>query len=80
MASNVFVVNVYQINQNNIAPRNQPYRIAFPTTGVLLRDCSTSPARSLPSGYNVYGIVQTSDGTQYYCAETQAQLVALANA
>jgi hypothetical protein len=75
MANN-FQVNVYQINQN-VMVRDAPQRIGFPSTGVMLRDCSTSPARSLASGYNVYGIVQTSDGTQYYCAETIAQLAVI---
>lgn len=84
--ANVFTVNVYQINQR-IMDRNAPQRIAFPSAGVLLMDCSTSPTRSLPSGYNVYGVVvvpsaaaANSQGNYYYTAETQAQLVTLANA
>lgn len=74
--ANVFAVNVYQINQQ-VLPRNQSQRIAFPTTGVLLRSCIDSPQRSLSSGYNVYGVIQTEDGSQYYVGETIAQLVTL---
>jgi hypothetical protein len=77
--ANVFSVNVYQINQD-VMTRNSPQKIGFPGAQVLIKDCSGSPTRSLSSGYNVYGIVQTSDGTKYYCAETQAQLITLANA
>lgn len=86
MASNVFTVNVYQIN-NRVMDRDAPIKIAFPTTGVLLYDVSTSPQRSLSSGYNVYGMIRlpsagaaNSFGDEYYTAETQAQLVTLANA
>lgn len=86
MASNVFSVNVYQINQK-VLVRDAPQKIGFPTTGVLLLDVSTSPTRSLSSGYNVYGLIiapNTSlNGTGvnwYYTAETQAQLITLANA
>jgi len=86
MASNVFSVNVYQIDQN-VLPRDQPQKIGFPTTGVIIMDCSTSPQRSLSSGYNVYGVIvipspaaANSAGHYYYTAETQAQLIVLANA
>lgn len=86
MASNVFSVNVYQINQT-VLVRDSPQKIGFPTTGVLIMDCSTSPQRSLSSGYNVYGVIvvptpgaANSQGTLYYTAETQAQLITLANA
>lgn len=79
MASNVFQVNVYQLNQI-VYDRDAPKRIGFPTTGVLLASCADSPARSLSSGYNVYGVITTPNGNQYYTAETLAQLVTLANA
>lgn len=86
MASNVFTVNVYQLDQT-VYPRDAPIRMAFPTTGVILKDCSASPTRSLSSGYNVYGVIvipssgaANSDGHMYYTAETLAQLVTLANA
>lgn len=80
MASNVFSVNVYQINQT-VLTRDQPQKIAFPTTGNLLMDVSNSPTRSLSSGYNVYGLIISGiDGKWYYTAETQAQLATLANA
>jgi hypothetical protein len=74
--ANVFAVNVYQINQRML-PRDQSQRIAFPSTGVLLRSCIDSPKRSLSSGYNVYGVIQTQNGDQYYVGETIAQLVTL---
>lgn len=71
--ANVFAVNVYQINQKAVQDFGS-LRIAFPTTGVLLRDCSGSATRSVGSN-SVYGIVQTSDGNQYYVRETIAQLI-----
>lgn len=72
-------VNVYQINQK-VLPRDQSQRIAFPTTGVLLRSCIDSPRRSLSSGYNVYGVIQVIDnGALYYTGETIAQLTTLFN-
>ena len=86
MASNVFAVNVYQINQL-VLTRDSPQKIGFPTTGVLLLDVSGSPQRSLSSGYNVYGAIlvptpgaANSQGNLYYTTETQAQLITLANA
>jgi hypothetical protein len=73
--ANVFAVNVYQINQK-VLPRDQSQRIAFPSTGVLLRSCINSPTRSLSSGYNVYGVIQlAATGDLYYTQETIAQLV-----
>jgi hypothetical protein len=79
--ANVFSVNVYQINQTNVLPRDAPQRIGFPSTGVLIRSCIDSPTRSLSSGYNVYGVIQLlATGDQYYTAETQAQLITLSNA
>ena len=80
--ANVFSVNVYQINQK-VLDRDAPQRIAFPSTGVLLKDVSGSPARSLSSGYNVYGVIQIANSNGftpdlYYTAETLAQLVTLA--
>jgi hypothetical protein len=81
--ANVFSVNVYQINAL-VMPRDQPIKFGFPTTGIIIKDVSGSPTRSLPSGYNVYGLIivpssaaANSDGTYYYVAETYAQLVTL---
>lgn len=86
MASNVFGVNVYQINAR-VLDRDSPQKIYFPTTGVIIFDCTNSPARSLSSGYNVYGMIlvpstgaANSSGDKYYTAETGAQLATLANA
>jgi len=82
MANN-FQVNVYQIN-NLVMPRDQPIKMGFPTTGVIIQDVSSSPTRSLPSGYNVYSLIivpaaaaANSFGTEYYCAETISQLATL---
>lgn len=80
MASNVFAVNVYQINQT-VLVRDAPANIAFPTTGCLLSSCIGSPTRSLSSGYNVYGVITVAaTGNLYYTAETLAQLIVLCNA
>jgi hypothetical protein len=79
--ANVFSVNVYQINQK-VLDRDAPQRIAFPSTGVLLKDVSASPARSLSSGYNVYSLIQIANSNGFtpdlfYCAETISQLVTI---
>jgi len=82
--ANVFSVNVYQINQT-VMDRDAPRKLGFPTAGlVIIQDVSASPTRSLPSGYNVYGLIivpssaaANSQGTLYYVAETYAQLVTL---
>jgi hypothetical protein len=87
MASNVTaILNAYQINQD-VMVRDAPKKFAFPTQGCLLQDCSTSPTRSLSSGYNVYSLIiipssaaANSFGTEYYVAETLAQLVTIFNA
>lgn len=77
MASNVVSVGIYNINGDNVATVVQT--LAFPATGCLLRDCITSPTRSLSSGYNVYSAIQYNNAL-YYCRETIAQLVTLFNA
>jgi hypothetical protein len=84
--ANIFQTNVYQINQN-VMDRDAPKKMGFPSAGVIIQDVSNSPTRSLPSGYNVYGLIivpssaaANSQGTYYYVAETFAQLIALANA
>lgn len=87
MASNLFSVNVYQINQRPPIPLNTVAKKGFPTTGVLVDDVSNSPTRSLSTGVSVYTkltllspnlISQAND--VYYCAETYAQMIALINA
>jgi len=76
--ANVFRVNVYQIN-NRVMDRDAPIAMAFPSAGVLLNDVLSSPTRSLPSGYNVYGLITVpANGNLYYTAETLSQLVTLA--
>ena len=82
MATNLVRLNVYQINQRVMDP-GVPENIAFPTSGnILIWDTTTSPTRSLPSGVNVYAMLQmqtpgaaNSAGNLYYVAETVAQIV-----
>lgn len=82
MANN-FQVNVYQIDAR-VLPRDAPIKLGFPVSGILIGDVSGSPARSLSSGYNVYGVIvvpssaaANSAGTRYYVAETISQLATL---
>ena len=87
MATNIVALNVYQID-NRVMDAGAPQHLAFPTQGdILLWDTINSPTRSLPSGVNVYAMIQvTSDaaansaGHLYYVAETIAQLVQAFNA
>lgn len=87
MATNLVKLNCYQID-NRVMDRDVPTSIAFPTTGsFLIYDCSTSPTRSLSSGYNVYSMIlvqaagsANSAGHEYYVGETVAQLVTMFNA
>lgn len=87
MATNIVRLNVYQID-NRVMDPGASRSIGFPSTGnILLWDTIGSPTRSLPSGVNVYSMIQisaaaaaNSQGTSYYVAETIAQLIALFNA
>lgn len=87
MATNIVRLNVYQFDQFVYDP-GAPQNVGFPTGGnILLWDCTTSPTRSLPSGVNVYAMLQMqapgaaySAGHRYYVAETVAQITALFNA
>lgn len=87
MATNLVRLNVYQLNQRVMDP-GVPENIAFPTSGnILIWDTTTSPTRSLPSGVNVYSMLQipssgaaNSSGNSYYVAETVAQVVTAFNA
>lgn len=87
MATNIVLLNVYQIN-NRVMDPGVPTHMGFPTTGnILLWDTITSPTRSLSSGVNVYSMIQiastgaaNSQGNEYYVAETIAQLQTLFNA
>lgn len=81
--ANLAFFNVYQINQS-VLTRDQSQRIGFPTQGCIIQDCSSSPQRSLSSGYNVYGVIQVpssgaadSDGNLYYVGETTAQIATI---
>ncbi len=87
MATNIVRLNVYQID-NRVMDPGIPQNIGFPTTGnILLWDTTTSPTRSLPSGVNVYSMIQiqnsgaaNSAGHEYYVAESLSQLQTLFNA
>jgi hypothetical protein len=81
MATNLVALNVYQINSSPVNVGGVlSKRIAFPTQGVLVQDCSTSPARSLSTGFNVYSTLQTPNGTLFYVTETTSAIVTLFNA
>lgn len=87
MASNLFSVNVYQINTHPPIALNQVSLRGLPTTGVIVTDITNSPNRSLSTGVNVYTkltLLQANLITQqndvFYCQETYAQMVALINA
>lgn len=82
MANN-FQVNVYQIDAQ-VLNRNESIRMGFPTTGVIIQDCISSPTRSLASGYNVYSVILVPDqglpgngGKKYYIQETFSALATL---
>lgn len=87
MPTNIVRLNVYQID-NRIMDPGQPTGLGFPVAGnILLWDTINSPTRSLPSGVNVYSMIQVqssgaanSAGHAYYVAETIAQLITLFNA
>jgi hypothetical protein len=83
MATNLVQLDVYQINQSLVTPDssgNKSVAIAFPSQGVLVRDCITSPTRSLSSGVSVYSAVQIASGDLFFVRQTIAQLVTLFNA
>ena len=87
MATNIVLLNVYQIDQRVLDP-GASREIGFPTSGnILLYDCTDSPTRSLSSGVNVYSMIQItapgaaySGGHSYYVTETVTALKNLFNA
>lgn len=81
MPTNLVALNVYQINQKVVSNGTaNSQRIAFPTQGLLLRDTTNSPARSLSTGVNVYTALELPNGAQFYVTETVSQVVSLFNA
>lgn len=81
--ANLAFFNVYQINQTAL-PRDQSIRLGFPTQGCIVQDVTSSPTRSLSSGYNVYGLIiipsgaaADSNGTKYYVQENGAQMATI---
>ena len=80
MATNLVTLGVYQINSKVGVGGETAQFISFPTSGFLVKNTTTSPTRSLSTGYSVYSALQAPDGTKYYVRETQAQIVSLWNA
>lgn len=84
MASNVFKVNVYNINDVPVYRNGTPVSTAFPTNGCMF---SAAPSGTV-SAANVplYGIITTNptgleiNPTTYTVVESVTALVALANA
>jgi hypothetical protein len=76
MASNVVSVDTYKIGSR---PYGTYQRIAFPTTGCLLQDCSESPQRVVSGNISVYSSITYQDEV-YYAKQTLADLVTLFNA
>lgn len=76
--ANVFSFNAYKINQRDNIALADVTTMAFPVSGVIARDVSGSPQRSLSTGVNVYSALQIiATGDLYYGRETFAQLVTL---
>lgn len=83
MASNVFKVNAYNINDVPVYRNGTPVLIGLPTMGCQF---SAAPAGTVSaSNVALYGIITTSpsglelSATTYTVVETVTQLVALAN-
>lgn len=74
---NNFQINVYQFNQSPGMAGQTCQRIGLPTAQVFLFDCTNSPTRSLPTGYNVYCLIKDIMGNEYYVIETIATVAAL---
>jgi len=76
--ANFVSVLPYQINQRTPTALADVTAMGFPVNGLLLRDTSGSPDRSLSTGVNVYSAIQViATGDLYYCRETLAQLIVL---
>lgn len=87
MATNIVPLNVYQINQGPIIPLINVVKYGFPTSGVLLHDCTLSPARDLGNGISVYTGIQLpvtfsgqSVSSIFYVQETISTITTLFNA
>lgn len=73
--ANVVSIDTYKIGSR---PYGSYARIAFPTTGCLLEDCSASPQRVVSGSISVYSSITYQDEL-YYTQQTLAQLVTLFN-
>ena len=80
MATNLVRLCVYQVNQKVGVGGTTAAFFAFPTQGLIITDCITSPTRSLSSGYNVYSMLQGPTLDKYYVTESVATIVSLFNA
>ena len=77
----VFSIIPYQINQLAPIPMGETSTIYLPSAGVIIRDVTNSPTRSLSTGVNVYSAVQlVANGTIYYVSTTAASLASTINA
>lgn len=77
----VFSIIPYQINQLAPIPLAETSTIYLPSAGVIIRDVTSSPTRSLSTGVNVYSAVQlVANGTIYYVSNTAASLASTINA
>lgn len=77
----VFSVIPYQINQLAPIPLAQTQTIYLPSAGVIIRDVTGSPTRSLSTGVNVYAAIQVvATGVQYFVSNTAASLATTINA
>lgn len=73
--ANLFSVIPYQIDQRQPIPLAQSAVWYLPTTGVMLTDITTSPARSLSTGVNVYTLITlVATGQKIYVSNTAASL------
>lgn len=77
----VFSIIPYQINQLAPIPLAQTEVMYLPSAGVIIRDTTLSPTRSLSTGVNVYAAIQVvATGTLYYVSTTAAALASTINA
>ncbi len=73
--ANLFAIIPYLINQGAPIPLASTQTYYLPTTGVVLKDITISPDRSLSTGVNVYSeITVVATGNKYYVSTTAASL------
>lgn len=75
----VISANIYKLNSNDPYPLSTVTALAFGTASIIIRAIPATLAL-LSTGVYCYSAIQTANGSQYYCVETQAALVTAANA